>query len=146
MFFNALLIEDSADDAMLLQQMADDSGLPIRLTVINDAEAALEYLSAAARSGEPADLPRFVLLDLSLPKLTGFEVLREMKADEYLRDIPVIILSGTEDDDDIRQGQDLRAHTHIVKPMSRTEFRWIVESVQNYWPRLSRIRELERSA
>lgn len=146
MLLNALVIEDSDDDAILLQRLAEASGLPISIRVTRDAETALELLAAATRSSDRSDLPRFVLLDLSLPKLTGFEVLREMKRDPDLKDIPVIILSGTENDEDIRLGSVLKAHTHIVKPMSSTEFRWIVESVRNYWPRLDRIRELEQAA
>jgi CheY-like chemotaxis protein len=138
----ALLVEDSEDDIVVMHKLVEASGLKVNLLVIRDGEVALDFLSQQAVTGERPDLPRFVLLDLSLPRVGGIEILRLMKSESILADIPVIILSGTERAEEIREGQDLRAHTHIAKPMSSTEFSWIVRSIENYWPRLERLRTL----
>ena len=140
---NALLIEDSDDDASMIRRLAETSRLNVHLERLTDGEAAIEYLAARSASEDGPGGPHVVLLDLSLPGLGGIEILRRIKSDTQLADIPVIILSGTEDEEHIRQGQDLKAHTHIVKPMSLTEFTWIVQSIQNYWPRLQRLRALQ---
>jgi CheY-like chemotaxis protein len=79
-----------------------------------------------------------------MPSLGGVEVLRRLKADPQLSDVPVIILSASQDEAEIRQAQELKAHTHIVKPMSLHEFDWIVRSAQAHWPRLLRLREISR--
>jgi CheY-like chemotaxis protein len=138
----ALLIEDSDDDAQILRRLAESCSLDVRFERIADGEAAIDYLTARITAAGGASAPYFVLLDLSLPRVDGIEILRRLKSDALLADVPVIILSGTRDEEHIRQGQDLKAHTHIVKPMTLTEFTWIVQSIQSYWPRLQRLRAL----
>ena len=143
---HALLIEDSDDDAWLIEQLAEMSDIDVQMDRVNNGETALTYLTQRATSDNGSGVPHFVLLDLSLPKVGGIDILRRLKADPLLADIPVIILSGTENEEDIRLGQELKAHTHIVKPMSAQEFSWIVHSVQNYWPRIYKLRALSRLA
>jgi len=137
----ALLVEDSDEDVLMMRRLAQSSGLDVVLRVIRDGSGALEFLLDRAVQKRP-DFPHLVLLDLSLPKMGGIEVLRRIKGESVLADIPVIILSGTEREDEIREGQTLRAHSHIAKPMSATEFGWIVRSVSGYWPRLEKLRAL----
>ncbi len=140
----ALLIEDSEDDEIMIRRLINGSGLNVNLQVERDGETALKSLQASLEaSPDGADLPRFILLDLSLPRVDGIEVLRRLKTEPAFSDIPVIILSGTQDEEEIRLGQELRAHTHLVKPISLTELTWIVKSVENYWPRLEKLRLLQ---
>jgi len=143
---HALLIEDSDDDAEMIRRLATDSGLNVHLTCIANGETAIEYLTAGATRDAATGAPQVVLLDLSLPKADGIEVLRRIKSYPELADIPVIILSGSENEEDIRQGQDLKAHTHIVKPMTLKEFSWIIRSIENYWLRLARVRALDATS
>jgi two-component system response regulator len=138
-----LLVEDSEDEVVVVHRLAEATGLKVNLLVFRDGEAALDFLTQQSVTSGPPDLPQFVLLDLSLPRMGGIEILRRMRSESILADIPVIILSGTQRVEEIREGQDLKAHTHIVKPMSSTEFSWIVRSIENYWPRLERLRTLE---
>ena len=143
---HALLVEDSDDDALLIEQLAESSKVDVQMDRVNNGEAAIAYLQMRATNDHGSGIPHFVLLDLSLPRVGGIEILRRIKSDPRLQDIPVIILSGTENEEEIRIGQDLRAHTHIVKPISATEFVWIVQSIQNYWPRIERLRGLTQVA
>jgi CheY-like chemotaxis protein len=136
---SALLVEDSEEDALMVRRLADTCGLEVELKVMRDGRDALSFLLHPSAGGA---LPHVVLLDLSLPGVSGLEILQCMKADARLADIPVIILSGTKREDEIRRGQILSAHSHIAKPMSPCEFSWIVRSVGNYWPRLERLRLL----
>jgi CheY-like chemotaxis protein len=137
---HALLIEDSPDDVLLMQQLIEVCGVPVTLEVISDGQSALDYLAQKLLEAPESKVADFILLDLSLPRVSGIDVLTRIKEDPRLQDIPVIILSGTENDEDIRRGQELRAHTHIVKPMSATEISWIAKSIQAYWPRIDRLR------
>lgn len=139
---HALLIEDSPDDVLLIQQLIEVCEVRITLEVISDGQAALDYLTKKLTEAPAAKVADFILLDLSLPRVSGIDVLKRITQDPHMQDIPVIILSGTENDEDIRRGQELRAHTHIVKPMSETELGWIAKSIQAYWPRIDRLRAL----
>ena len=136
---SVLLIEDSSDDVLLLEYLIERSGLPVELNVMNNGERALAYLQEEAATCKVSEVAQVILLDLALPGVSGIEILRRLKEDSRLQDIPVIILSGTERDDDIKNGQDLKAHTHITKPMSLYELTWIASSLEGYWRRIEKL-------
>ena len=109
-----LLVEDSPTDAEMAIDVLEDSGLDARVEVVTDGECALEAL----RAGGGYDL---VLLDLNLPRLSGVEVLVEVRRDEALRDVPVIVLTTSEDDRDIVETHDLQADGYLSKPLSPSQ-------------------------
>jgi two-component system response regulator len=133
-----LLVEDSADDAAAIQRLAAGAQPAITLSVACDAEEASAYLSRRepdAGCEAPLDL---VLLDMQLPGTPGVEVLQRIKADPSLRDIPVVVLSGSDRDEDVRKAQELGAHSYVIKPMTARHFAWIARSVDSYRAWLAR--------
>ena len=130
----------------MVRRLASISYVQVRLTVVMDGWRALSYLRRRQdRDPAPVSLPHAVLLDLGLPGLTGLELLRRVKADETLRHIPVIVLTASEDERHMREGQELGAHSYLLKPMSPQDFSWIARSVGNYQTRLSKLAEQSRS-
>ena len=134
-------LEDDLDDVDIAKWLVAKSHLPINLTVTTDSQDALDYLFRRGRYVEASDAsrPDLVLLDIDLPGANGIEVLRQLKADQELREILVIMLTGSEDDRDIRECEELGAHSHIMKPMKLQDFVWIASSIRNY---RSRVRKL----
>jgi len=136
-----LLVEDDADDIEAIVRMAAKLRLDVRVTTATTADEAMEQLSRRRmelRSGGGL-APDVVLLDLNLPAKPGMDVLRWLKEDDRLRQIPVVIVSGADDDRAIEQGRELGAHSHIRKPITQGSLVWIVTTVQNYRSRLAKL-------
>jgi len=125
-----LLIEDSADDAFFMRYALQKSGINHDLRVVTTGQQAVDYLSGL---GEFADrnafpLPTFVFLDLKLPLLNGFEILSWMRNQPALRDLPVIVLTGSSEDRDKRRAMELGAKSYCVKPAPEEFLRRMLES------------------
>ena len=135
------LVEDDDDDIETVVRMAARSRLDIRVTTATTADEAMEHLSRRRtelrRGGARA--PDVVLLDLNLPATPGMDLLRWLKEDDRLREIPVVIVSGGDDDRAIEQGRELGAHSHIRKPITLQSLTWIVTAVRNYRSRLAKL-------
>lgn len=127
-----LLIEDNPGDAELTRQSLAASKLTIDLTVLDDGEKALEYLKKAPPY-QKADRPDLVLLDLNLPKLSGGEVLREIKTDKRLKSLPVIVLTSSEEEMEISRCYDQGANCYIVKPVDFASFMNVVNLIETFW-------------
>ena len=130
-----LLVEDDPDHAELIIRGLQDNGVANRIHHVSDGEAALDYLF---RRGEYADAekspcPHLVLLDLRLPKIDGLEVLREIKADEELRRIPVVVLTSSAAESDIAGASDNYVNSYLVKPVEFDEFRRMMRDLGFYW-------------
>jgi chemotaxis family two-component system response regulator Rcp1 len=127
-----LLVEDSPADVALTQEALEDSKLSNNLYIVNDGEEALAFLH---NEGKYATMPKpdLILLDLNLPKKTGLEVLREVKNDESLRLIPVVIMTVSKDEKDIVESYRLNANCYIQKPVKFGEFIEIVKSIEDFW-------------
>jgi CheY-like chemotaxis protein len=130
-----LLVEDDPDHAELIIRGLQDNGVANRITHVSDGEAALDYLF---RRGEYADAeksprPHLVLLDLRLPRIDGLEVLRQIKADEELRRIPIVVLTTSEANLDIAQSYDNQANSYLVKPVEFDAFRRMMRDLGFYW-------------
>ena len=138
---HVLLVEDDLDDINIAKWLAAKSQLPINLTVTTDSQDALDYLFRRGRyvQASGASRPDLVLLDIGLPGTNGIEVLRQLKADQKLREILVIMWTGSENDRHIRVCEELGAHSHIVKPMKLRDFVWIVRSLRNCQSRLAKL-------
>jgi two-component system response regulator len=130
-----LLVEDNANDAELTFRAFRRQGIRNKMLLAKDGAEALDLLlrrgAYAGREEEPA--PRLVLLDLRLPKVDGIEVLREMKSNERTRRIPVVVLTTSRQDQDIRECYALGANSYIVKPMDFNNFGEAVCQLGLYW-------------
>jgi CheY-like chemotaxis protein len=123
-----LLVEDNSDDAMILQRALGDAGVTEQLVHVPDAEKALAYLRSTTNTR-----PALVLLDLNLPGMSGVEFLKALKTDASLTEIPVVILSTSDERRDILDSFDLSVAGYIVKPMNYASLVETVKIVQDYW-------------
>ncbi len=133
-----LLVEDNEDDIMITKRALEKGQVKNNLYVTRDGEEALDFLR---RRGRYRDAPRpgFVLLDLKMPKLDGFEVLSEIKKDRDLKSIPVVVLTTSGRDEDVEQSYALGCNNYIVKPVSFEKFIKTVIEIKEYWLTISRI-------
>ncbi|XWX02479.1 response regulator [Aggregatilineales bacterium SYSU G02658] len=127
-----LLVEDNPGDVRLTREALKESKMHNTLHVAADGVEALRFLRG---QGPYADAPRpdIILLDLNLPRKDGREVLAEIKADESLRRIPVVILTTSDDEHDILRSYDLHANCYITKPLDLRQFAMIVKTIENFW-------------
>lgn len=127
-----LLIEDNLGDVLLTKEAFRAAHFKYNLHIAKDGEEALQMLEKQGRFDNHPK-PDLILLDLNLPKVDGREVLEKIKSNMILKDIPVIVLSGSEAESDITKCYDLHANSYIVKPENFDDFVEIVESIENYW-------------
>jgi two-component system response regulator len=127
-----LLVEDNLGDIRLIQEALKDSTLQNNLRVVRDGDEALTFLR---RQGTYSNAPRpnIILLDLNLPGKNGHEVLAEVKQDNSLKRIPVVILTTSTDQDDIRVSYDLHANCFITKPAELNRFVDVVRRIEHFW-------------
>ncbi len=127
-----LLVDDNPADVRLVREALYESRLRNELHVVGDGEEALAFLR---RESGFADAPRpdLVLLDLNLPRKNGREVLAEMKSDEKLKDIPVVILTTSNSDRDVLESYNLCANCYVRKPVQFRAFVEVVQSIENFW-------------
>lgn len=127
-----LLVEDNAADARLAREALDGAKVRNKLHWVKDGVQAMAFLR---REGEHSDSPRpdVVLLDLNLPRKDGREVLAEIKSDADLRRIPVVILTISDDEEDILRSYDTHANCYITKPLDLDQFMRVVKSIEDFW-------------
>lgn len=127
-----LLVEDSPGDVRLTQEALKSERLWNHLNVVRDGMEAMAYLH---REGEFKDAvrPDLILLDLSLPRKDGREVLAEIKADEQLKCIPVVILTGSSLESDILGAYERYANCYITKPIDLQKFMKVVQAIEHFW-------------
>lgn len=130
-----LLVEDNATDAELCIRALKKHNLANRLVWVKDGAEALDFLFArGAYSGRsPNGPPRVVLLDLRLPKVDGFEVLRQLRSDAVLKLIPVVVLTSSKEDRDVVESYRLGANSFVPKPVEFGEFSDAVARLGLYW-------------
>ena len=132
MVIDILLVEDNAGDARLAREALREGRFRNGFHHVADGEEALAYLR---RSGKyaAASRPDLILLDLILPRMSGFEVLAEIKSDPSLRSIPVVVLTTSSDQQDVLRSYDLHANCCITKPVTMVDFLKVVSSIQDFW-------------
>lgn len=140
-----LLVEDNPGDARLTLEAFKEGKVLNHLTVMKDGVEALAYLR---REGgySCARMPDLILLDLNLPRKSGREVLAEIKADERLRTIPVVVLTTSEDEQDVARAYSQHANCYITKPVDLEQFLRVVHSIEDFWLTLVRLPAGERGA
>ena len=128
---NVLLVEDDPGDVLMTRE-AFDEYLHNRLDVVSDGSEALAYLR---REGGYTDAPRpdLILLDLNLPRRDGREVLAEVKADENLRTIPVIVLTTSQADEDVLRSYQLHANAYVTKPVDFDGFIEAIRQIDHFF-------------
>ncbi len=127
-----LLIEDNPGDVRLTQEAFKEGRVLVNLTVAQDGVEALEVLNRIGKHGDKVR-PDLILLDLNLPKKNGREVLLEIKADEELKRIPVIVMTTSKAEQDIHRAYNLNANCYITKPVELDEFLNVVRSIEDFW-------------
>lgn len=127
-----LLVEDSPGDARLAREGLSECKIRNNLHVVDDGVKAMAFLR---RQGEYAKAPRpdLILLDLNLPRKDGREVLREVKEDESLKAIPVVILTTSKAEEDIIKSYSLHANCYVTKPLGLQQFLDVVRSIEDFW-------------
>jgi len=130
-----LLVEDNPSDVELTKRALEKRHIINALLVAEDGQEALDYLFATgAHAGrDVTDLPTVVLLDLKLPKLDGLEVLRRIRADPRTKRLPVVILTSSNEEQDLAAGYDLGANSYIRKPVDFAKFAEAIEYLGLYW-------------
>jgi CheY-like chemotaxis protein len=130
-----LLADDDEDDRILARDALAESRLANDLRTVSDGEELLDYLHRRGRYASPADSPRpgLILLDLNMPRKDGREALREIKADPGLRQIPVVVLTTSEAEEDIYRTYDLGANSFITKPVLFESLVGVMKDLGSYW-------------
>ncbi|MGD9762151.1 MAG: response regulator [Candidatus Binatia bacterium] len=129
-----LYAEDSANDVELTLTALQEHQIADRLQVVNDGADALDYLYKRGRfEGSTDGQPSLILLDLKMPKVDGLEVLRKVKGDPALRTTPVILLTSSAENGDIRAAYELGANAYVVKPVDFDHFVSVVKEIGLFW-------------
>ena len=127
-----LLVEDNKGDVGLIEEVFEEAKIKNNIHVAEDGEEAMLYLRGKGKfSGSPR--PDIIILDLNLPKKDGREVLREIKEDENLKNIPVVVLTTSGAEKDILRAYDLHANAYVTKPLDFDQFINVVGSIVNFW-------------
>jgi CheY-like chemotaxis protein len=129
---DVLLVEDDPGDVLMTREAFEHYRIRNNLYVVGDGEQAMNFLR---RTGDYADVPRpgLVLLDLNLPRRNGLEVLAEMKADSDLLNIPVVVLTTSQADEDILRSYSLHANAYISKPVDFERFIEVIRQIDNFF-------------
>jgi two-component system response regulator len=130
-----LLVEDNPDDELLTLRAFRKSNLGNEVIVARDGAEALDYLfgTGAYAGRDPNDLPHMMLLDLKLPKIDGLEVLRRIRADARTRLLPVVILTTSQEQEDMIKSYSLGANSYIRKPVDFNQFVAAIQQLGMYW-------------
>jgi len=127
-----LLVEDNEGDIGLIEEILEEISIRNKLHVAEDGEEAILYLYGEGKfSG--SSRPDIILLDLNLPKIDGLEILKEIKEDENLKNIPVVVLTTSQAEKDILRAYDLHANAYVNKPLDFDQFINTVKSIATFW-------------
>ena len=127
-----LLVEDNKGDIGLIEEFFEDAKIRINLNVAEDGEEAVRFLWGEDKF-LGSSCPDIILLDWNLPKKTGHEILKEIKENSNLKNIPIIILTTSSAEKDILRAYDLHANAYIVKPIDFDEFMKVIGSIEDFW-------------
>ncbi len=127
-----LIVEGNPAEAQLARQTIRDNKVPSEVTIVTDGEEAMKYLRKAAPYSN-SEIPDLILLALNLPKKSGKEVLAEIKSDDKMRRIPVVVLALSGVEQDVLDCYNLHANAYITKPVDYDEFVNMIDSLLHFW-------------
>ncbi len=135
-----LVIEDNRHDAAMILEAMQEQGIGNDVCVLRNGADALDYIFGVEGCLQRPDggCPRFILLDLKLPKVGGMEVLSRLKSDDRTRDIPVIVFTSSNEARDRTESSRLGANSYVVKPLGADLFSRTVVSISDYWLMMNR--------
>jgi len=130
-----LLVEDNPDDELLTLRALKKANVANRIEIARDGAEALDFVFGEGKYAgrDTNDVPQLVLLDLKLPKISGLQVLERIRGDERTKRIPVVILTSSTEQVDIKSGYDLHANSFVSKPVNFQEFSEAVQKLGFYW-------------
>jgi CheY-like chemotaxis protein len=128
-----LIAEDDADDRFLMQKALDELNYDIKIEFVENGVELLDHLNKIQTQKIASAYPRFILLDLNMPKMDGREVLKNIKTHPEFRKIPVIIFSTTKNQLEVKRCYDLGANTYIVKPVNFDSLVDTIQNIRQYW-------------
>ena len=133
-----LLVEDNDDDALMIQEAFSEANVVNHIHRVKDGEEAMAYLRKQGQY-KTADLPGLVLLDISMPKKDGFQVLQEIKSDPQLKQLPIIMLTTSSREEDIVRSYSQGACSYVTKPVGFQKFTEVVRQFHLYWTLVSKL-------
>jgi len=130
-----LLVEDNPADQELIRRAMDKVAVRKELRIVGDGEEALDYLFRRGKYRAPANSPRpdLLLLDLNLPRVNGYQVLEEIRADSKLRPMPIIVLTTSRQEKDINRSYELGCNSFITKPVGLDQLIGLFQDIEKYW-------------
>ena len=137
---NVLLVEDNEGDILLTREAFEESKVQADLSVVRNGQEALDFLFKR-KDYEDAQKPDIILLDINIPIYNGHEVLQQIKTDEQLKTIPVIMLTTSNSQEDVKKSYEQHCNTYIVKPLDMEEFLEVILKIDQFWLQLSVIPE-----
>ena len=139
---DVVIVEDDPNDAELIMRVFRKHNMVNQMVLLKDGAEALDFFFG----GRAGDHPKIVLLDLKLPKVNGIEVLQRLKGDERTKDIPVVVLTSSAENQDIRDAYQYGANSYVTKPIRFEEFAHAVSELRLYWLLLNQPLEGQASA
>jgi CheY-like chemotaxis protein len=138
MIINVLLVEDDPGDVLMIREAFSDRKVASRLHVVSDGLEAMQWLRRE-RAYAAAPRPDLVLLDLNLPRMNGLEVLAQLKAEEQFRQIPVVVLTTSESEEDVQRSYALHANAYVAKPVDYEKFIEVVQRIDDFFTSVARL-------
>ena len=142
---DVLIVEDNPDDVILMQESLLEAGVNVNLSVVEDGVEAMAFLRREGRYAD-APSPDLILLDLNMPKKSGHEVLAEVKADDCLKLIPVVVLTTSRAQEDVVKAYKMHANCFVTKPVDLDAFIRVIHSIDNFWLHIARLPTANRLA
>lgn len=136
-----VIVEDDPNDAELLLRVFKQHHLVNKVSLLKDGAEALDFIFAQGpySAREVNDASKVVILDLKLPKVNGIEVLEKLKADERTRNIPVVVLTSSRENKDVKEAYRLGVNSYVTKPIKFDEFAKVVSELGIYWLMLNKL-------
>ena len=133
---NILLVEDGYGEIVLAKEAFNEVDIPLNLHIIKDGEEAIKFIKKEGEY-EKSPTPNLIILDISLPKISGIEVLKHIRADFHFRFIPVVMLTTSTYASDVEKSLNFGANAYLVKPFDYDEFTKLIKSVCDVWLRFT---------
>lgn len=135
-----LVADDDTHDTMLVRMAAQRAAVGLRLECVSDGEQAIDYLLGRARYADRQShpFPCMMLLDLKMPRLSGFDVLDYVRREPELRCLPIVVFSSSDDPKDIKRAYEAGANSYLCKPHSNDDLSALLKALEEYWCKFNR--------